>query len=170
MSTTALIIRPADAPSIHVLECDGPRKKFTQSRYGHYRLFTDNQPTCETAYCDFGYVPDSRLKNWGEPYWQIHQLHDGSVEIHACRPTHQEAMRGDLHGRWGSVIHLGHQPTRDQIRIGLQLARILCRCIPTAGFCISPKLIFFVRRIETLIPIKSSTGVRFNQPPSLHAS
>lgn len=161
---TALIIRPADAPSIHVLECDGPRRKYAPTR-GNYRLATDNQPPSDYSSWNAGYPLDPRLKDWGEPHWEVYQLHDGSVEIHACRPTNQEALRGDLHGRWGSVIHLGRNPSRDQLRLGLQLARLLCKCLPTIGFCVSPNVMFHIQRIETNIPVKSSTGVRFSSIP-----
>lgn len=160
---TSLILRPKDAPKIHVLEVDGPRDRQTERRsQGRYRIATDNHPIIDRI-GHYDMPPDSRLKDWDQPSWEIYQLHDGSVEIHACRPTHQETMRGDLHGRWGSVIHLRKSPNRQNIRVALQLARILCRCIPTIGFTINPTVMFDVEWIETEIPVKSTTGVRFSK-------
>jgi len=159
---TSLILRPKDAPKIHVLEVDGPRRRYaTNSSSLCDHVQTDNHPICT----DWPWAtpqPDPRLKHWDEPHWEIYQYKDGSVQIHACRPTRQEMMRGDLHGRWGSVIALGQHPTRYQIRLALQLARLLCRCIPTIGFWINPSVMFHIRSIETEIPVKSSTGVRFS--------
>lgn len=156
--TTALILRPKDAPKIHVLEVDGPRRRYaTAASCLCDHIQTDNYPICT----DWPWAtpqPDCRLKDWSEPHWKIFQYKDGSVEIHAHRPTHQETMRGDLHGRWGSVIHLGVKPRRIDIRIGLQLARVLCRCIPTIGFSIPIRVALQVDYIETDIPITRDNG------------
>jgi hypothetical protein len=158
---TSLILRPKDAPKIHVLEVDGPRRRYALDRSeGSYRLSTDNHPIDTLDYAQ--QECDPRIKHWNEPSWEIYQLHDGSVEIHANRPTRQEMMRGDLHGRWGSVIHLGKNPSRFRIRIGLQLARSLCRVLPQHGFTINKHVPLYVDSIETEIPIKLPNGSLFS--------
>lgn len=151
----ALIIRPASNPPIHVLEVDGPRRSGRLQRgEGSYYLSTCNHPICDPI-GHYDIPPDSRLKDWCQPSWEIYQLHDGTIKIHACRPTHQEAMRGDLHGRWGSVITIRQGPTRLSLRYGLRLARVLCKCIPTEGIFLSDYWRLFVAEIETDIPIYS---------------
>ncbi len=163
--TTALILRPPDAPKIWVLEVDGPRHQHRLRETGYYRLATNNQPPCDFTSWNAGYPLDPRLKDWGEPHWEVYQLHDGSVEIHACRPTHQEMLRGDLHGRWGAVIRLGNNPKRRAIRRALQIARVCCRCIPTLGFAVPGATVLDFDSIETEIPILiAETGARFPQP------
>jgi hypothetical protein len=162
---TALIIRPKDAPKIHVLEVDGPRRRYaTNSSSLCDHVQTNNQPICT----DWPWAtpqPDPRLKHWDEPHWEIYQYKDGSVQIHACRPTRQEMMRGDLHGRWGSVIHLRKNPRRPSIQIGLSLARMLCKCLPNVALHICDHVALHVDSIETEIPLRLACGLPFATLP-----
>lgn len=162
---TSLILRPKDAPKIHVLEVDGPRRRYATSCSSLCdHIQTDNQPIC-TDWPWADPQPDSRLKNWGEPHWEIYHYKDGSVQIHACRPTRQEMMRGDLHGRWGSVIHLGKNPHRPAIRIGLSVARLLSKCLPDVPLRLCDHVALHVVSIETQIPIALACGLPFSTIP-----
>ena len=162
MSTTALIIRPSTAPKIWVLEVDGPRHKYVQRGEGSYYLETSNWPSCDELELRASDGRRGRLRDWDQPYWEIYQQNDGNIDVHACRPTTQEVMRGDLHGRWGSVIHLGKNPTRKQLRYALGLARILGRCIPTVGIVINPAMMLFFESIDTELPVLvASSGTQF---------
>jgi len=165
--TTALILRPDDKPQPWVLEVDGPRRKYVQRGEGSYYLGTTNHPDCFNLQHRFD---DGRrggvLTAWDQPYWEIYQQYDGRIEVHACRPTIQEVRRGDMHGYWGSVIKLGIRPRRGVLRVALQLARVLAKCLPTVGFTIEPSVVYQILRIETLIPVRLSSGGYFQTPPS----
>jgi hypothetical protein len=152
--TTALILRDPKTPPVHVLEEDGTTWKHRLRYAGSYYLTTSNSPSCD----DFE-LKDSNgrrgcLRDWCQPHWEIYQMPDGDVKVHACRPTYQEVIRGELFGRWGSVINLGKQPTRESLRLALHLARLLCRCIPTEGISIAWDSLLFFGPIETEIPIR----------------
>ena len=157
MSNTALIIRPVTAPPIHVLECDGIRRRYVQRGEGSYYLATDNHPLCNDIDGRLWDGLRSHLRDWDQPHWELIQNHDGTVEIHACRPTLQEAMRGDLFGQWGSVIHLGKQPTSEQLRIGLHIARKLVKCNPLEGCLITFDFTHFIEAIVTDISLRLLT-------------
>ena len=152
MQSTALIIRPPTAPEIRVLECDGPKHKYVQRGEGSYYLQTNNQPPCDDISLRVDSFFDPRLKDWGEPHWEIYQNHDGSIEIHACRPTAQEIRKGDLHGRWGSVIKIAW-PCRPIFRNALRLARRLCQVDPIRGAIISDKDLVGIVVIESEIDV-----------------
>ncbi len=126
--TTALILRPKENPPVRVLELDGPKKRYVQRGEGSYYLCTDNQPL-HSIMPLAEYPPDPRLTDWASPHWEIYQQHDGSIEVHACRPTEEEIMEGETHGALGSVIRL-LVVSKINIRAALQLARILCKCSP----------------------------------------
>lgn len=156
--TTALIIRPAESPKIWVLEVDGPRQKYVQRGEGYYYLATDNQPLCDicTQYEEFAgeLTLDPRLCEWGDPHWEIYQMHDGRIEVHACRPTMDEAADGDLHGALGSVIKITW-PCRPILRNALRLARRLCKADPSEGILVSERDLVGIVVIETNIPVCS---------------
>ncbi len=156
--TTAPIIRPAESPKLWVLEVDGPRRKYCQRGEGYYYLATDNQPQCGTLtqYAEFAgaLTLDPRLCEWGDPHWEIYQNHDGSIEVHACRPTTQEVTDGDLHGALGSVIKIVW-PCRPILRNALRLARRLCKADPSAGILVSERDLVGIVVIETNIPVYS---------------
>ena len=103
---TAIIPRPADAPPIRVLECDGPffRRHPVQRGEGCYYLATSNHPPCdEIGLKDWYRTPETNiLKDFDQPCWELYQRLDGTVTIHACRPSAREVRAGDLHGRWDS--------------------------------------------------------------------
>jgi hypothetical protein len=155
MTTTALILRPADSPKLWVLEVDGPRRRFTQRGEGSYYLATCNHPICDPISSLHDYGPDERLKDWDRPYWEIYQHLDGNIEVTANRPTIQETMRGDLHGRWGSSIF--PKPNRTSMRIALRIARRLARCNPMEGITIQWYEASHLERIETDIPVFQQT-------------
>jgi hypothetical protein len=136
---------------VRVLEVDGPKQPYVQRGEGAYYLLTNNRPLLD------GSDLDERLKDWEEPHWEIIQNHDGTIEIHACRPTEAEVRDGDLLGDQGSVIHL-HQGTRYSIAIGRRLARKLCRIWPSHyNLFISLETMFFIRKIETNLPVELET-------------
>lgn len=150
-----LIIRPKSNPPVRVLEVDGPRFPGPVQRgEGSYYLSTDNHPICD-PYLRCDVALDSRLKDWNSPWWEIYQHNDGSITIHACRPTHQETMRGDLHGRWGSIITIRPHPRKSTLKQGLRLARLLCKCLPleSQALYLSRHWEVFISKIETDIPI-----------------
>ena len=153
MSNTALIIRPADSPQIHVLEVDGLRRRYVQRGEGSYYLSTNNHPSCDELEL---LASDGRrgcLKAWDQHYWEIYQKNDGSVEVHACRPTLQETIRGDLHGRWSSTITLG-TVGRWPLRSALRIARMLATCNPIHGIQLAePFEVRGIAKIETEIPV-----------------
>jgi hypothetical protein len=151
--TTALIIRPAVAPKIYVLECDGPRQKHHVRGEGFYRLSTDNHQRCnQTFYPQDDQPYDHALRDWDEPHWEIYQNHDGSIEVHSCRPTVQEVTRGDLHGSLGSVIRIAW-PCRPFLRNALRLARRLCKADPIYGCIMAEKDLIGIVAIESAIPV-----------------
>jgi len=154
--TTALILRPADSPKLWVLEVDGPRRKYVQRDEGYYYLNTNNHPmvdhltrNMELAGHD---VTDSRFKDWCEPCWEIYQMHDGRIEVHACRPSAEEAMEGDLNGELGSIIKIVW-PCRPVLRNALRLARRLCKADPRVGILVSERDLVGIVVIETNIPV-----------------
>lgn len=153
----AIIIRPSDSPPVRVLEVDGPRHKYFRRDEGCYYLQTSNMPVCCQITNPSG-DPDVRLKPWGAPFWGIVQRHDGSIYISAGRPTHQEAMRGDLHGRWGSLIY--PKTSRTAFAIALRIARRLCKCNPMEGITLHWYEAAHLWRIETDLPVfqQSSPG------------
>jgi hypothetical protein len=137
--STAIIPRDPTTPSPRVLEVDGPRFRHLRRSERPYYLTTDNQPCLPVSDLSvFEAVFDPRLcEDSGEPYWELCQLHDGTHEFHACRPSHQEAMDGDLHGALGSVIKF-HPPSRQAYLYAFSLARKLAKCHPKRGILISP--------------------------------
>ncbi len=143
--STALILRPATSPRIHVLEVDGRRHNSRED--GYYRLATDNHPNCYLR----DQLPDPRLKDWEQPHWEILQHHNGRVEITSNRPTIQEVMRGDLHGRWGSSIF--PKSHRFAFKIALRIARRLCRCNPIEGITLQWHEAAHLWKIQTDIPV-----------------
>lgn len=149
MST--IIIRPSHMPPVRVLEVDGPRGRFVERGEGSYYLATNNHPVCDPISSFDGYAPDSRLKDWDRPFWEIYQLNDGAVQVHACRPSIQEAMRGDLHGAWGSIIT--PKSHRRAMRIALRIARRLCTCNPMEGIRVDWRELAHLWRIESDIPV-----------------
>jgi hypothetical protein len=153
----ALILRPKDTPVIRVLEVDGPRQKYHRRGEGFYYLATNNHQRVEGSFYWFDQPPEPHLKGHDEPCWEIIQNHDRTIEIHANRPTIQEVYRGDLHGRWGSVIKLnGHGAGffgHIGMRVALRIARMLCQCIPTQGITVRRHWLTPIALIETDIPI-----------------
>jgi hypothetical protein len=137
--TTALILRPADSPKLWVLEVDGPRRKYTQRGEGSYYLSTDNQPVIDPVANYMCHEFDPRLReDFGEPHWEIYQNNDGSVHVHACRPTDEEMIEGDLHGALGSIIKIAW-PCRPILRNALRLARLLCKADPIRGLIVAER-------------------------------
>lgn len=140
--TTALIIRPAESPKLWVLEVDGQRQKYVQRGEGCYYLQTDNHPMVDGLTQNMemaGYdVSDPRFKTWDQPHWEIYQQLDGRIEVHACRPTDEEAAEGDLHGSLGSVIKIAW-PCRPILRNALRLARRLCKADPIRGVIVAER-------------------------------
>ena len=151
-NTYPIIPRPASIPPVRVLEIDGPRRKHVQRGEGFYYLATDNHPPI-TDFMQPGSEDHDcqRFAAWWEPNWEIYQMNDGSVEIHACRPSKREVIDGDLHGEWGSVIRLA-RPSREAIRHGLRLARRLTRC-RTDGVLVNHRHLSGIAAIETNIPV-----------------
>jgi hypothetical protein len=153
---TAIIPRPADAPPIRVLECDGPyyRRHPVQRGEGCYYLATSNHPPCDEIGLTAYYREDisGRFKDFDEPCWELYQRLDGTVTIHACRPSASEIRAGDMHGRWGSVIIL-RAPTREAIRNGLRIARRLCQC-SRKGVVLTSRHLGGIALIETNIPVR----------------
>lgn len=151
MSNTARILRPATAPKIHVLEVDGPRRKFSFEGEGDYRLSTDNQPIFTSLISSETPRHDPRLKDWPDATWEIIQYHDGRVEVLANRPTEDEIHEGDLHGQLGSVIKVSW-PCRFIMRKALRLARLLCVCHPTTGIHLTDRDLIGITVIQSRIP------------------
>jgi hypothetical protein len=153
--TTAIIPRPPEKPPIRVLECDGPRHKHFNLGEGYYYLATDNQPRIVGLDCiHIGRDPDpdpALNQSWDEPHWEIYQLHEGTIEVHACRPSFREIMDGDLHGRIGSVIRLrvNNKPT---MRNALHVARTLLHCDPRKPV-LFPEWVTLALDIEAPVPI-----------------
>lgn len=154
----SIIVRPCDSPPVRVLEVDGPPRKYVQRGEGAYYLHTSNWPICGTFPGERHSAPDARLKDWDRPYWEVYQHNDGSIEIASCRPTIQEVIRGDLHGKWGSLIY--PKPNRTGFRIALRIARRLCQCNPMEGITIQWYEAAHLWRIETDLPVfqQSSPG------------
>lgn len=154
--TTTIIIRPAESPKLWVLEVDGPRHKYYQRGEGYYYLATDNQPQCDslTQFAELAgfFTLDPRLCEWGDPHWEIYQKHDGSIEVHACRPTTQEVTDGDLHGALGSVIKIVW-PCRPILRNALRLARRLCKADPIRGLIVAERHLVGIVVIESNIDV-----------------
>ena len=160
--STSLIIRNPSAPSPRVLEIDGPRRRYTQRGEGSYYLSTSNTPPCDDVFLNGFYQgedpADPRLKEWGEPHWEIYQKNDGSVEVHACRPNESEIYEGDLPGALGSVIKLT-SPTEWAVRNGLRLARRLLRADPEDGVVISYRELVGIITIESDLPVRVYTPI-----------
>lgn len=158
MQTTSIIIRPSNSKPIRVLEVDGPRRKYVQRGEGSYYLNTNNHPLVNQLSQNMemaGHnVYDPRFKDWSSPNWDIYQMADGSIEIHANRPSYQESMRGDLHGKWGTIIVLRNS-SRWAIKNGLWMARLFLRCIPTEGIKVRDIHLLWFREIHTDIPISA---------------
>jgi hypothetical protein len=152
---TALILRPKSAPPIRVLEVDGPRRKHYERGEGSYYLATDNQPRIVGLDCiHIGREPDpdpALNQSWGEPHWAIYQRHDGTMEVHSCRPNFREIMAGDLHGKLGSVIRLRvkNKPT---LRNALHVARTLLHCAPRKPV-LFPEWVTLALEIESPVPV-----------------
>jgi hypothetical protein len=149
--STALILRPNDAPEIHVLECDGPRQKHVQRDEGFYRLATDNQPLIGSLISHEAPAHDPRLKDWPDATWEIVQHHDGRIEVLANRPTEEEIYDGDLHGDLGSTIKISW-PCRLVLRNALRIARLLCKADTVKGIQLSERDLIGITVIETNIP------------------
>jgi hypothetical protein len=147
-----IILRPTCMPLIHVLECDGPRHKDHRRGEGFYRLCTDNHQRCNETFFPQDQPYDPALVDWSEPCWEIYQNHDGSIEVHACRPTLREIMQGDMHGTYGSVIKISW-PCRPILRNALRLARRLCKADPIRGLIVSERDLVGIVVIETDIPV-----------------
>lgn len=150
--TTALILRPSSMPPVHVLECDGPRHKHYVRGEGAYRLSTDNHQRCSETFHPEDQPHDPALHDWNEPCWEIYQNHDGSIEVHACRPNMREIREGDMHGGLGSVIKIAW-PCRPILRNALRLARRLCKADPKTGIFVSERDLVGIDLIESVIPV-----------------
>ena len=148
----SLMIRPKESPPVRVLEVDGPKRKYVQRGEGYYYLATDNLPISQ-EYMRFGCnEPDERLVDWDEPHWEIYKNHDGSVEIHACRPTYEEICSGDTLGEFGSIIRLRFA-ARHTVNFGRWVARLPTKCDPCKGILIPEFVMCCFTGIESDIPI-----------------
>lgn len=150
---SSIILRDPAAPPIHVLELDGPRQKYVQRGEGAYYLETSNLPVLISP-LSLGEpaTDDPRLTDWESPHWEIYQMHDGGIEIHACRPTESEIHEGDLHGALGSVIKVSW-PCRPILRNALRLARRLMKADPMVGISVTRRHLVGIVVIETDIPV-----------------
>ncbi len=119
----------------------------------HYKFHTSNSPSLDPLEKE---VPP-HLKDWGEPCWEIYVMENGSVEVAACRPTGKEIGEGDLHGVWGSIIHLD-VINRSSMKNALWLARKLCTCDPVNGILIPPHRVKGIRELITNIPVLQRRG------------
>lgn len=145
--TTALILHPTANPIP-----------------GTYHRHTSNWPPVGNLICEhFRQWPlDPALKDWDQPHWDIYQNHDGSVEVHACRPTDAETREGDLLGALGSIITVhANSRTRTSLRTALRIARVLCNCDPAAGAILHYLDYLNVKSIETDLPLKYWFPVEF---------
>jgi hypothetical protein len=155
MQTTALIIRPPDAKPVRVLEVDGPRHGTHPDDRLYYRLSTSNHPPADWLASGFYAEPPLYLHDWNDPYWEIYQHADGSVHVHACRPTLDETIEGDLHGSLGSVIKLRFV-NRSSLKKALRIARMLCSCAPEIGIELLESEVVGLAEIETDLPLSIS--------------
>jgi hypothetical protein len=154
---TAIIPRPADAPPIRVLEVDGPfyRRRPVQRGEGSYYLHTSNHPPCDDLTLGRDEFVDWKIfKDWDEPCWEIYIYDCGSVQVHASRPTPEEAADGDLHGALGSEIRLRTRPDRRDLRNALRLSRMLCKCDPVRGLDVDQDDLVGITAIYSAIPVR----------------
>ena len=166
MPITTLIVRPPDCKLVRVLEADGPRIKGVQRGEGCYYLETSNAPRCD-AISLVAPESDFFLKDWGDPHWEIYQMNDGIVHMHACRPTEAEVIAGETLGDLGSVIVL-RVIYRHSIADARWLARKLCNCDPVKGITIHPLVLTGIARIETDIPIQLLSRHADPRDPRIH--
>jgi hypothetical protein len=150
--TTSLILRPQTIPTVHILEVDGPRHKHYRRGEFHYYLATNNHQRVEGSFYWYDQPAEPHLKGFDEPYWEIIQHHDGGIEVHACRPSDQEARDGELYGALGSTIKITW-PCRPILRNALRLARRLCKADPIRGLLVSERDLVGIVVIETNIPV-----------------
>ena len=94
MQSTALIIRPPDAPNIHVLECDGPR----DMPYATVHRFPGNNlPGNYLSFEDFDALPD-HSKFPGPDMWEI--------EFGSASRIFRLAQTAEKRGGWMCPEHL----------------------------------------------------------------
>ena len=157
MQSTALILHPTANPIP-----------------GTYRRNTNNYPLVGKHGSEI-YVTDwplpSYFKDWGSPHWEIYLNHDGSIFVHACRPTDEECQEGDLLGALGSIIEIRRSRNfvRTSLRSALRIARILSTCDPDKAV-LDHVDVLCVGDIETNIPISIRTraGAYYIEPQNFY--